>query len=62
MSQYAAAFTHKPSYIIELKINITIHTPCRVSTEVILAIKESKLPIVQTDFAEKDTTNQIKSL
>ena len=54
VSQNTAAFTHNP-YIIELKNGITIHTPGRGSAEVILAINESKLPIFQSDFTEKDT-------
>lgn len=61
MSQYTGAFTHNPSYVVVLKITITIHIPGRGSTEVILAISESKLPIFQPDFIEKETIKQTKS-
>lgn len=37
--QYTAAFTHKPSYSIELKTGIKIHTPGRGSAEVIFGNK-----------------------
>lgn len=62
VSQYTAAFTHNPSYTIELKTGITIHIPGRGSAEVILAINGSKLPIFQSDFTEKDVIKQTKSL
>lgn len=43
VSRYTAALTHKPSYGIELKTGIKIHTPGRRTAEVIFGNKGVKV-------------------
>lgn len=63
VSQYTALFFTNfltPSYIIEFQPGIAMHIPDRGNAAVILAINESKLPILQADFTETDTIKQTK--
>lgn len=50
------------SYFIEFQPGIAMHIPDRVNAALILAINESKLPVFQADFTERDTIKQTKGL